>query len=134
LRILRDSTRQLPVEENAYLHLADAAQRLGRAAEARRALLSYITLTDDDRQIAASASRIAELSLRLRDAPAAVRWLSRAIRLHPDDAMLHARLAEAHLAAGDPNTARQALDLALAHGADETTPLLRQLASQLEKP
>lgn len=134
LRILRDATRQLPVDENAYLHLADAAQQLGRAAEARRALLSYLTLTDDDRRIAASASRIAELSLRLRDAPAAVRWLSRAIRLLPDDAMLHARLAEAHLAAGDPDAARQALDRALAHGAGETTPLLRRLASQLEKP
>lgn len=133
LRVLRDATTRLPVDEEAYVRLADAAQRVGRPAEARRALLSHLALTDDEARLASDSARIAELSLRLREPTEAIRWLAKAVRLRPEDPMLLARLAEAHLAAGDRGAARHALDRAISRGADVTTPLLRRLTSQLPK-
>jgi tetratricopeptide (TPR) repeat protein len=134
LRILRAATEHLPVEEEAFLHLGDAAFRVGRIGEARSALLSYVSLTDDPRRLATTASRIAALSTRLNDAPAAVKWLTRATRLQPEDADLLVQLSEAHLAAGDRPSARDALDRALAKGADPSTPTFRRLSIQLQKP
>lgn len=132
-RTLLQATSRLPVEEEGYLHLAEAASSLGHASEARQALLTYVTLTGEDRSDATLASRIAALSMRLNDAPAAIRWLTRAVRLQPENATLQARLAEAHLAAGHADAAREALERAIAAGVDQSTPLFRRLASQMPK-
>jgi Flp pilus assembly protein TadD len=132
-RMLRSATEDLPVDEEAFLYLADAAGQVGRVREARSALVSYVALTEDPKRIASTASRIASLSLRLNDASSAVKWLTRASRLQPDEAELMVQLAEAHLAAGDRASAREALDRALAHGVDHSTPLIRRLSVQLQK-
>ena len=48
------------------------------------ALITYGALVADDAEFVARAARIAALSLRLNDAPAAVDWLRRAERTKPD--------------------------------------------------
>jgi Flp pilus assembly protein TadD len=131
VNVLRDATRLLPVEPAAFTELADAAERLGHDAEAREALVQHISLADDDRRIVASASRIADLSMRLNEPASAVRWLSRATLLKSDP-MFFARLSEAHLAAGDVAAARRALDRALALGAPAATPLIEKLSTALK--
>ena len=133
VRTLRSATERWPVDEEAFVYLADAAGRTGRIREARAALLSYVALTDDPKRVAAIASRIASLSLRLNDAPTAVKWMTRACRLQPDEAELLVQLAEAQLAAGDRGSARDALDRAQERGADPSTPLFRRLSIQLPR-
>jgi tetratricopeptide (TPR) repeat protein len=134
LRTLRKATEHLPVEEEAFLYLGDAAFRVGRIREARSALLSYVALTDEPRRVVTTASRIAALSMRLNDAPTAVKWLTRASRLQPDEADLLVQLSDAHVAAGDRTSARDVLDRALGKGADPSTPTFRRLSIQLQKP
>jgi tetratricopeptide (TPR) repeat protein len=132
-RMLRRAVEHLPVDDEAFLYLAEAASRVGRIREARSALVSFVALSDDPKRVAASASRIAAVSLRLNDPLSAVKWLTRASRLQPGEAELLVRLAEAHLAAGDQTAAREALDRALAQGVDDSTSLVRRLSLQLPK-
>src|SRR5918994_3083786 len=123
--MLRSAVEHLPVDEEAFLYLADAVSRVGRIREARSALVSYVALSEDPKRIAASASRIAALSLRLNDPPSAVKWLTRASRLQPGATDILVHLAEAHLAAGERTAAREAPDRALAHGVEYPTPQIR---------
>jgi tetratricopeptide (TPR) repeat protein len=93
-RALREATQRLPVSPAAYERLAAVAMRLGRLAEAREALARYSVLVDDDRRQADVLARMADLSVRLRDRPAAVRWMRGAVEHAPHDPALLARLAE----------------------------------------
>lgn len=115
-RVLLEAAGRFPVDPLAFLYLADAAEGLGHLAEARLALLKYQVLTGDDpnpANQAQRATRIAELSLRAADAPAAVEWFRRAGELVPPNARRLGRLAEAQLAAGDPDGARASVRQAL---------------------
>ncbi|HET7619953.1 MAG TPA: tetratricopeptide repeat protein [Vicinamibacterales bacterium] len=76
-RMLQDATRREPVDPLAYYHLAEASARLRHYDEARRALLDYEALHGPDadpHQRAAHAVRLGDLSMRLNDRAAAVRY------------------------------------------------------------
>jgi tetratricopeptide (TPR) repeat protein len=116
--VLTDATAKRPLYPAAFLHLADAAERLQQPAVARDALLDYHALEgdpDDNRRRAELFGRIADLSVRAGDPPVAVDWLRRAAAADPDsvDAAFFVRLADAYLRAGDTAAAREALATAL---------------------
>lgn len=107
-RVLQQAVTELPVDPQAFLALADAAEQLGHLAEARSALLKYQALAGADpipTQQARRAARIGDLSGRLGDHASAVVWLRRATDLTPSGRLL-AALAREQLAAGDPDAAR----------------------------
>ena len=60
--------QRFPTDPDVLPHYASVAQRLGHLDDARQALLRYSILVDDDREQAAHAARIADLSLQLNDA------------------------------------------------------------------
>jgi tetratricopeptide (TPR) repeat protein len=115
-RVLQQATEKRPADPLAFYYLADAAERRGNAAIARRALLDYRALEGDPadaRRRAALAGRIADLSMQLRDGAAAVTWYQRAIEADGADAPLLVRVAEAQLLSGDRDAARSTVALAL---------------------
>ncbi|MGH9329425.1 MAG: tetratricopeptide repeat protein [Vicinamibacterales bacterium] len=115
-RILRDAATRLPVDPEVFAYLADAAERLGHADLARRALVSYRALRDDEeREVArvASAARIADLSMRAGDWKEAVVWYRRAAQAAAGDAALLRRLAELEWRTGDVEAARATIARAL---------------------
>ena len=78
-------------------------RRLGGATamapdEARRALVRYSVLVDEDRDEAVHAARIADLSMQLNDATTAAAWYQKSDALRPSDASLLARMADAQAA------------------------------------
>jgi tetratricopeptide (TPR) repeat protein len=77
-RALRRAIAKLPVDADAYLHLATIVGRT-RVQEARDSLLRYATLIGDRRPLATVATRIAEYSLQLGEPHVARRWVARAI-------------------------------------------------------
>jgi tetratricopeptide (TPR) repeat protein len=112
-RMLQLATEKLPVDPSAFFYLAEAAERRGRPDVARRALIDYHAIGGgerDGRLAAGLADRIADLSMRLNDAPAAVRWYQRAADASPSDTALLTQLAEAQLRAGDAAGARASVD------------------------
>jgi len=114
-RILGDAATRLPVDPNVFLYLADAAERLGHVDTARRALVSYRTLHEDDEQKitrAARAARIADLSVRAGDWKEAVVWYRRATERTSDAALL-ARLADLEWRTGDAAAARRTIERAV---------------------
>jgi tetratricopeptide (TPR) repeat protein len=109
---LRQAAARRPVEPSAFLHLADAAERLGRLADARDALLDYHALAGDDpdaRRRRAFAVRVADLSAKLGDHQVALGWYERAVDGGTGDPALLVRYAAAQAAAGDPERARTTL-------------------------
>jgi len=107
-RVLQQAVTDFPVDPQAFLALADAAQQLGHLAEARSALLKFQALSGASpvpTEQARRAARIANLSARLGDHQSAVAWLSSATELTPTGRLL-ATLAQEQLAAGDPEAAR----------------------------
>ena len=77
--LLRQAAEKLPADRATFFHLAEVSERAGNADEARRALLDYYSLSPPtDRRRGDIARRIADLSLRLKDVPAAVTWSSNA--------------------------------------------------------
>ena len=114
-RILRDAATRLPVDPDVFLYLADAAERLGHVDSARRALVSYRTLHEDDEQKitgAAGAVRIADLSVRAGDWKEAVVWYRRATERTSDAALL-GRLADLEWRTGDAAAARRTIERAV---------------------
>jgi tetratricopeptide (TPR) repeat protein len=115
-RVLQEATEKRPADALAFYYLADAAERRGNAETARRALLDYRALEGDSpdaRRRAALAIRIADLSLKLGDAAAAITWYQRGIEADGADAPLLVRVAEAQLQSGDRDAARATVALAL---------------------
>jgi uncharacterized protein HemY len=88
-------------------------------------------LTRDERSDAAVCGRIATLALRLKDPGDAVRWLERAARATPRDTTILPRLAEAQLASGAPDLARETVERAVAAGV--SSPTLQHIATQLAR-
>jgi Flp pilus assembly protein TadD len=100
-RVLQQAITRFPLHPSALLEYANAAERVGHLAEARRALVQYGGLIFDDRLLALRAARIGDLSLRLDDLPMAVAWLERARTAMPTDPSVLAALADARLRSGD---------------------------------
>ena len=80
---------------------------------------------------AAPARASPRLALRLNDPADAVRWLERAVLAAPYDTTLLPRLAEAQLAEGSPERARETVQRAAAAGV--YSPLLQEVSLQLDK-
>jgi tetratricopeptide (TPR) repeat protein len=106
---LKQAIGRFPVEPAACLAYAAAAERAGQLDAARQALVDYGALAGEEPGFAERAARIARLSLRLNDAPTAVRWLQRASAASPSDVDLLAALAAAQQKAGDPVGARETI-------------------------
>lgn len=112
-RTLQQAATKYPMEPSALLWLAAAAERLNHVEAARRALIGYNALVDNDGKTVERASRIASLSLRLNDPRTAVQWLRRASGETPDDVRVLTSLADAELRAGDRQAARDTIARAL---------------------
>ena len=97
-------------------HHASVAQRLGHLDDARKALIRYSVLVDDDRDQAARAAHIADLSLQLSDPMTAVVWYEKSESLGGVGASLLARLADAQARAGQLDKARATLQRAVEKG------------------
>ena len=93
--VLRQTSQRFPTDPEVLPHYASAAQRLGHIDDARRALVQYSILVDDNREESAHAAQIADLSLQLNDAASAVAWYQKSDALDAGDAALLARLADA---------------------------------------
>ena len=108
-------------------HFASVAQRLGHLDDARQALVKYSILVDDDRDEALHAAHIADLSMQLNDATAAVAWYQKSEALRTSDASLLARLADAQWRAGETEDALATLQRAVEK--DPNHPLVRAVAA-----
>ncbi len=128
-RMLLLAIERLPVDPTAFLHLAAASERLGRAAAARDALVSYASLVDDEDEIQTLAAQVADLSLRANEAAVAVVWAQKAVGRNPDAFPL-ALLAEAQWRTGDLDAARATLAAALAK--DPKSRALRALKAKIK--
>jgi len=109
---LQQASSRMPVDPAAFLALANVARRLGHLAEARNALIGYEALSSEDDR-AARAVLIADLSIRLNDPEAAVRWFQRAVDMTDADPALLGRLADAQSRAGQHDAARATLSRAI---------------------
>jgi tetratricopeptide (TPR) repeat protein len=122
--IFRQASQRFPTDPAVLPHLATLAQKLGHLDEARQALVRYSILIDEDREQALHAVRIADLSMQLNDAMAAVAWYEKSAALGMADVSLLIRLAEAQARAGKLEdaraTAQRALEKEPAHPAART--------------
>lgn len=115
-RMLRDATQRRPMDPLACAYLANAAERLGHYRVARQALRDYDAIRTDapsPEVRSAEAVRMATLSLKVGDAPAAAVAFLRAAEDAGGDASLLARAAAAQWRAGDRSAARATLARAL---------------------
>lgn len=115
-RMLQDATARLPVDEEAFVYLAHAAERLGHADLARRALISYRTLAAEDSPSlarVAAPERIADLAARAGDWREAASWYRAAATSGVVTAPLLGRLADAEWRSGDRDAARATLTRAI---------------------
>lgn len=113
-RMLEDATRQRPVDPAAYVALADAAEQAGDYSVARDALLDHqaISLDTDARHVVAENARLANLSLRLKDPDAAVKYFLAAAEAGNDAGYL-VSAAETQWRAGAVDAANVTLQRAL---------------------
>jgi tetratricopeptide (TPR) repeat protein len=111
--VLQQASARLPVDPSAFVALASVAQRAGHFAVARDALTRYDALAEDERSREGRAAQIGDLSMRLNDFDAAVRWFQIAVDLSGADAGLLGRLADAQFRAGQPDVAHATLDRAI---------------------
>lgn len=128
--ILSQASQRFPIDPDVLPHLASVAQRLGHLNDARAALVKYSALVDDDRDQAARAVRIADLSMQLDDARSAAAWYQRSDALRTGDATLLARMADAQSRAGDVEPALATVKRALEK--DPANPLANAVASRLQ--
>jgi tetratricopeptide (TPR) repeat protein len=129
---LQRASETLPVDPNAFVYLAEVAERRGHHDLARQALLDYHALESqrvDSRRHGRLASRIADLSLRLNDANTAITWYHRAALAGPLDAVSLTGLADAQFRSGQVDDARATLNKALT--ADPALPAALQLKRRL---
>jgi tetratricopeptide (TPR) repeat protein len=108
-RTLQQATTRFPVDPNAFVQYAGAAERQNHFDAARRALIEYNGLASDDGGFVSRATRIAALSLRVNDPATAVDWLKQAGFRNPNDLRLIAALADAQLRAGNRDAALETI-------------------------
>lgn len=128
-RALRQAVDKLPVFPDAYLQLATVTARDGRIRDARDALLKYATLVGDEKPLAAVATQIADLSMKLGEPALAMRWFDRAMDEAGPSPALQLKLADAAWRAGDVARAHLVIDEALASEPDNRS--LQQLKRRL---
>lgn len=128
--VLRKASLLFPIDPDSLPHLAAVAQRLGHLNEARQALIKYSALVDDDREEAARAVRIGDLSMQLDDAASASAWYQRSDALRAGDASLLARMADAQSRAGQAAPALATIRRALEK--DPSHPLVNAVALRLQ--
>jgi tetratricopeptide (TPR) repeat protein len=128
--IFRQASQRFPIDPDVLPHFAAVAQRLGHLDEARRALVKYSVLVDEDRDEAVRAAQIADLSMQLNDATAAVAWYRKSDALRASDASLLARMAEAQFRAGQLEPAFATIKRAIDKNPDH--PLVRAVAQRLQ--
>jgi tetratricopeptide (TPR) repeat protein len=114
-RALQQASTRYPVEPASLVLYATIAEREGHLDASRQALIDYAGLVADDPDAVVHATRIAALSVKLKDAPTAIFWLERALRTVTDDVRLLAQLADAQLLAGD----RAAAQATIARGLEK---------------
>jgi predicted Zn-dependent protease len=116
-RILREAVSTSPVDPEAFLFLADTAERLGHDLMARDALVNLDALQGDTASAGTRASRarrIGTLALRGGDAHAAAEYLNRAVGAGENSPAVIGLLAQARWQIGDVAGAREALRRAVA--------------------
>jgi tetratricopeptide (TPR) repeat protein len=128
--VLKQASERFPVDPDVLPHLAAVAQRLGHLEDARQALMKYSALVDEDREEAARAARVADLSMQLNDAVTAAAWFRKSDALRPGDASLLARLADAQWRAGQIEQAHVTIRRAIEK--DPTHPLAQTVARRLQ--
>jgi tetratricopeptide (TPR) repeat protein len=128
--MFRQASERFPIDPEVLPHFASVAQRLGHLDEARRALVRYSVLVDEDRDEAVRAARIADLSMELHDTAAAVAWYQKSDALRMGDASLLARMANAQWRAGQVESARATIRRALDKDPDH--PLVHSVARRLQ--
>jgi tetratricopeptide (TPR) repeat protein len=87
-RTLQRATERYPVDPQAFVLFASAAEQQNHLEAAREALIRYGALVSDDGGFADRASRIAELSLKLNDRTSAAAWVQRGLERLPVHAAL----------------------------------------------
>lgn len=125
-RILQDASTREPVDPMAFYYLADASERLGHFAIAREALLDYQALHGDEpdtRRRLGQTMRLGDLSIRMKDAAAALTYFRRAIADAPSDPSVLTRLADAEWRTGEFAAARASLTKALERDPSDTQAL-----------
>jgi hypothetical protein len=75
----RQAVARLPAAPEAFRRLAQVNEQQGRPLDARDALLQCVALVGDRGPLAAVATDIAALSVRVGEPLLAVRWLDRAL-------------------------------------------------------
>jgi len=128
-RVLQQATDRYPVDPEAFLAYAEAAERQDHLAAARTALIGYGTLVGIDKTLVTRATRIGELSLRLDEPATAAVWFQRALDAAPTDLRLLTWLVDAQIEAGDPESARTLIVRGLAK--DPDNPLLLAFSRRL---
>jgi Flp pilus assembly protein TadD len=94
-QVLQQATSRYPLDPDALVSYATAAERLNHLHEARGALIEYSAVAPVDKDASARAIRIAGLSLRLDQPDVAVTWLRQAQLASPNDVRVAAALADA---------------------------------------
>jgi tetratricopeptide (TPR) repeat protein len=131
-RTLQDAVEHLPVPNEAFAWLAEAAERTGEAAASRDALVRYLALEGErlgDRERLRETRSIVDLSLRVDDPATALRHFERHGAALGEDAGLSARLVAALWASGAEEQAQALLAASLTrHPADRR---LRDLRARI---
>jgi tetratricopeptide (TPR) repeat protein len=128
--IFRQASQRFPIDPEVLPHFASVALRLGHLDEARQALVKYSVLVDEDANEAVHAARIADLSMQLNDAVAAVAWYQKSDALRTGDASFLARMADAQWKAGLSDNARATLKRAV--DKDPNHPLVRSVSRRIQ--
>jgi tetratricopeptide (TPR) repeat protein len=131
LRSLSDAATRLPVPPETFRHLATAASSTGNIRLARDALLRFVALQPGVPVTREVAYQIGAWSLALREPATASVWLVRALDSASPDPGVVATLANAYLAAGRRDTARETVENGLRHTPDDRR--LLRLWAQLAK-
>jgi Flp pilus assembly protein TadD len=130
-RAFKLASQAFPTDPTVLPRLAAVAQQLGHLEEARQALIRYTALVDDDRDQAAHAARIGDLSLDLNDPASAVRWYEKSEAASALDAGLLAHLADAQLRTGQADAAKNTIARAAAK--DPNNAAVRLVALRIQR-
>ena len=128
--ILRQASQRFPIDPEVLPHFASVAQRLGHLEDARQALVTYSALVDEDREEAARAARVADLSMQLNEAVTAAAWFQKSDKLRAGDASLLARMADAQWRAGQVEAALVTIRRSIEK--DPSHPLAQAVARRIQ--
>jgi tetratricopeptide (TPR) repeat protein len=119
--VLQQASTRYPLDPASLVLYASVAERQGHLDASRQALIDYAGLVADAPDAVPQAIRIADLSVKLKDADTAVSWLTRALRMAPDNIRVLERLGDAQLRAGDRSGARATIAQGLEKDPENST-------------